>query len=183
MKFRGKDRILLIVFGALALVVMAAIFCLSQQPGDDSFKLSEAVLGGVKENGLDIFIPKITFGEAPAEGDGSFHFNLEGRKWAHFYLYALLGLVEFLWWFNVYKHRDGRPLRFRPLWAALSAFGFCLIYACTDELHQLFVDSREGRPGDVIYDSLGFGLFIGASLIVSLILPPLIKAFRNRRKV
>ncbi|AUM96473.1 TPA: VanZ family protein [Clostridium botulinum] len=38
-----------------------------------------------------------------------------------------------------------------------------VLYACTDEFHQLFVQGREGRIRDVFIDSIG--IFIGLFLI------------------
>ncbi len=167
MKITGRDRILLLIYGLAALAIMTAIFCFSQQEGAESYELSKTVLDGIKEHGLDIFTPVIAI-DGKAAGDGGFSFRLEGRKWAHFYLFALLGIAEFLWWRKLVglKVRLGGPLG-RTLAAAGSAFVFCLLYACADEFHQHFIDSRAGRPGDVIYDSLGFGISILIALAVT----------------
>ena len=43
------------------------------------------------------------------------------------------------------------------------AFGFAFIFACTDEIHQLFVPGRSGRIGDVLIDSRG--AVVGGSII------------------
>jgi len=39
-----------------------------------------------------------------------------------------------------------------------TAFIVTILYAMTDELHQQFIPSREGRPRDVIIDGIGAGL-------------------------
>ena len=39
---------------------------------------------------------------------------------------------------------------------------FCFIYACSDEMHQLFINGRSGEIRDVLIDSIG--AFIGISL-------------------
>ena len=31
----------------------------------------------------------------------------------------------------------------------------CFIYSCSDEIHQLFISERTGKPLDVIIDTLG----------------------------
>ena len=78
-----------------------------------------------------------------------------------------MGAVEFLWWEKFIRVKS-RPkgLLDRFLTAAALAFDFCLIYACADEFHQRFIDSREGKPLDVVYDALGFGLSILAVLLI-----------------
>lgn len=38
-----------------------------------------------------------------------------------------------------------------------------ILYACTDEFHQLFIPGREGKVRDVLIDSIG--VFIGVFLI------------------
>lgn len=35
------------------------------------------------------------------------------------------------------------------------SFILTFLYACTDELHQLFIDGRAGRPTDVLIDAIG----------------------------
>ena len=41
----------------------------------------------------------------------------------------------------------------------LISFVFCLLYACSDEIHQLYVSGRSGEVRDVLIDSMG--LIIG----------------------
>jgi len=62
------------------------------------------------------------------------------RKAAHFVNYAIL------FWLLV-----SGPLRERPYFA----FGLCVIYALTDEGHQLFVPNRGPSLYDVALDSTG----------------------------
>ncbi len=69
------------------------------------------------------------------------------RKVAHVTEYAVLTL---LWW---------RALRGLGLGAALpAAVAISLLYACTDEFHQTFVDGRRGTPVDVAIDSIGIAI-------------------------
>lgn len=79
------------------------------------------------------------------------------RKMAHFTEYAILG---FLAWRAV--HFDAAFASFSPgrqLWFALL---FCMLYASTDEFHQIFVPGREPAVRDVMLDSCGaaFGLLM-----------------------
>lgn len=76
---------------------------------------------------------------------GTIHFLI--RKGAHFTEYAVLGL---LW------YRAVNPtLRNWNLKPALWAFLLSSIYAATDEFHQTFTMTRDGRVMDVIIDSSG----------------------------
>lgn len=38
------------------------------------------------------------------------------------------------------------------------AFLFSLLYAATDEIHQMFVPTREGKIRDVLIDAIGIGV-------------------------
>ena len=68
------------------------------------------------------------------------------RKAAHFTLYFLLGLafISFLKEFDL----DNKQLL---IYTVL----FVFIYACSDEIHQLFVVGRSGEFLDVLLDTLG----------------------------
>ncbi len=68
------------------------------------------------------------------------------RKIAHFTEYMILGLLVI----NVikdYKIIDTKVLIISIL--------LCFIYACSDEIHQLFVAGRSGNVLDVIIDTIG----------------------------
>jgi VanZ family protein len=69
------------------------------------------------------------------------------RKLAHVTEYALL---TFLWW---------RALQGLGMRSALpAAIAISLLYACTDEFHQTFVDGRHGTPVDVGVDAIGIAI-------------------------
>jgi VanZ family protein len=70
------------------------------------------------------------------------------RKIAHVFLYACLALFVFFFFYTF-------PFSHRWLYFLLP-FGFCFLYACSDEIHQLFVDGRNGTFLDVLIDGIGF---------------------------
>lgn len=76
------------------------------------------------------------------------------RKGAHMTEYAVLALL--LWRARRKPARqDLRPWR----WAQAGfAFGLAALYAASDEFHQSWVPSREGRVADVFLDVAGAGL-------------------------
>ncbi|MBR3151329.1 MAG: VanZ family protein [Erysipelotrichaceae bacterium] len=68
------------------------------------------------------------------------------RKFAHSAEFFVLAFFAFLF-FDTFKKGD------------LPAFVFCFLYACSDELHQLFVGGRAARFTDVLIDMTGVLLF------------------------
>ncbi|MGZ8658029.1 MAG: VanZ family protein [Solirubrobacterales bacterium] len=86
------------------------------------------------------------FSGQPYEGPGMDWWEIAARKLGHLAAYALLTVG---WWWAV------RGLVARPLvWAA----GLSLLYACSDEYHQTFIEGRTGKVLDVAIDSLGIAL-------------------------
>jgi VanZ family protein len=78
------------------------------------------------------------FSAVPSLGTGLGTWDLVLRKLAHLTEYAILGLLL------------ARATR-RPVVALVLAAA----YAATDEVHQTFVEGREGTPRDVAIDTLG----------------------------
>lgn len=68
------------------------------------------------------------------------------RKSAHFFLYFVLGIFIFL----LAKEISGITLA-----TIIYTIIFCMLYACSDELHQLFVNGRCARIFDVFVDTCG----------------------------
>ena len=68
------------------------------------------------------------------------------RKCAHFFLYFILAILEFS---LLYKAFGLKPMTF------IYTIIFCFIYACSDEIHQLFIPGRSGEVLDVLIDTLG----------------------------
>lgn len=66
------------------------------------------------------------------------------RKTAHFTTYLILGLLVF----NLCKYNNVKNIIKISLLV-------CILYACTDEIHQLFVDGRSGEIFDVCIDTVG----------------------------
>ena len=89
----------------------------------------------------------------PFDGPELPWYELAARKLGHVAGYATLTAAW--WWALVGRVR-------RPLIAAVV---ISLLYACTDEYHQTFVEGRHGSPVDVGVDSVGIAL---ASLAIQL---------------
>ena len=119
----------------LPILWMIIIFMFSNQPATESSKLSSSVTEKFLHF-LGQAFPKVN-----SDIDWWHGFI---RKNAHFFIYFVLGglLVKPFKIANV-----KRPY--------ISAFAFSLLYAISDETHQLFIEGRVGHIRDVIIDSLG----------------------------
>jgi VanZ family protein len=71
--------------------------------------------------------------------------NFVVRKCAHFIEYMILALLAF----NLIK------LYFNIKQVVILTIVFVFLYACSDEIHQLFVLGREGAIRDVVIDTCG----------------------------
>ncbi|WP_243135853.1 VanZ family protein [Acetobacterium tundrae] len=112
---------------------MGLIFCFSNQPADQSDELSSC-------------IAKLTIGSLGFNVDiGYLDFYV--RKSAHFCIYLILAVLTLvaLKQSNVSK-------------AEVKVFIICVLYACSDEVHQLFILGRSGQVRDVFIDSTGVAL-------------------------
>jgi len=49
------------------------------------------------------------------------------------------------------------------------SFLFCILYALSDEFHQVFVPGRDPKLSDVLVDSAGTGLGIGLYVMVGIV--------------
>lgn len=122
---------------------MILIFYLSHQPSSSSKELSSGVMMLVI-NTLNKAIP--------VELDLDI-FHQFVRKSAHFFAYFILGVL-ILRALKNYRVNDMKKIGF--------ALILCIVYASSDEIHQLFIPGRSGEVRDVIIDSTGAltGLFI-----------------------
>jgi VanZ family protein len=84
------------------------------------------------------------------------------RKWAHLAEYALLALLV---WRALRRpvRNDSRPWDWRQAFLAL---GFVVLYATSDEIHQVFVPSRQASVLDVLIDTTGGALGLLALWII-----------------
>lgn len=128
----------------LVVLWMGLIFFFSSQPADDSKELST----GVTEVILSVV-------ESVAPESDLFVENLHHfvRKNAHFLIYFVLGMLVV---------RAFRVSQIRNKTSILLALGICIVYAISDELHQLFVPGRGAQVKDVLIDSTG--AFVGIIL-------------------
>ena len=126
-------RILKIAF---VLFWMILIFCFSLDTGEKSTKKSE---------GFMIHVTKLLFRRECSQKEIEKYSTIV-RKTAHFVIYFCLGgslMILF---------QDFHSLTIRDiLYTVLIVF----LYACTDEIHQTFIEGRTGSFIDVLIDTSG----------------------------
>jgi len=93
------------------------------------------------------------------------------RKTAHFTEYAILGILFSLFFRQFFPQKNGSRY-------FILAILFSFFYACTDEIHQLFIPGRSGQFTDVLIDTLGASF--GCLLLV--LFRHLRKAWRARHR-
>ncbi len=128
---------------------MGLIFYLSHQHATISSELSS----GITEMLINV-LGKFT---SPFQlGDGELHHIV--RKSAHFLAYLTLGVLVL----NSLRRSDifGK----RSVGIALL---ICILFATTDEVHQLFIPGRSGEARDVLIDSAGACMGIVVYFIIS----------------
>ena len=129
-----------IIKWVLVILCMVEIFMFSADPADESDKKSNFIIVSIAE----IMAGRKLTGE---EREKKIEENvLLVRKGAHFLIYFVLGFLV-LSLLKEYHDIDRKML--------LIAFVISFIYACSDEIHQLFVVGRSGNIIDVGIDSLG----------------------------
>ena len=135
----------------LLIICMATIFMFSADSGEASNKKSDGVIVRISE----FFVGHhLSDAERQEKIDKYVVFI---RKSAHYGIYFILGfliicnLVEF-------KNLDKTVILYY-------AIVFSFLYACSDEVHQLFVPGRSGKALDVLLDTFGSCCGIGFYLL------------------
>lgn len=121
----------------LLVLWMGFIFFFSSQTGQESSSVSGVI--------SDTVIP--VFGEVLTNSSVEFII----RKCAHMLEYFVLGVLVVL--------AFQKQKQLNSVWICLL---FCMLYACSDEFHQLWVNGRSGQLQDVLIDTIG--ALVGISL-------------------
>ena len=140
---KSKARARSTISGILALVWMCVIFAFSAQTKEESSVVSQGFSYRiVNTTGLLLHL------HIDEEQIREIANAIEGfvRKGAHMTEYAILAILIYVWL--------GRWQLSRRRMACTAAV-LTMLYACSDEFHQLFVAGRAGRVSDVLVDSAG----------------------------
>ncbi|TWH59762.1 VanZ family protein [Desulfitobacterium sp. LBE] len=137
-------RLILIISWVAVFLWMGIIFYLSAQMAAQSDELSQ----GIAERLLSAVAKAF-----PGLNVDYIQSNFLVRKSAHFLTYLVLSVLTM----NALRRSGIKGVRQIAI-----AIGICVLYAISDEAHQLFVPGRSGQLKDVLLDS--GGAIVGAAL-------------------
>lgn len=143
------------IAGILALVWMCVIFAFSAQTKEESSAVSEGFSYRiVNSTGLLLHL------HIDEEQIREIANAIEGfvRKGAHMTEYAILTILLYIWL--------GR-WQMSKVRMSCMAIIIAALYACSDEIHQLFVAGRAGRVSDVLVDSAGAIVGLALFLLIN----------------
>jgi VanZ family protein len=132
-----KQKTIIIISWISVLLWMVLIFCLSAQAAEQSKMLS---------GGLTSYVIEIARTVAPWINFDAEQLQHLIRKTAHFSAYLVLSILII----NAQKKSGLRGVK--VIYLALS---ICVLYAVSDEAHQLYVSGRSAQITDVLIDSAG----------------------------
>ncbi|WMJ85888.1 VanZ family protein [Anaerocolumna sp. MB42-C2] len=134
-----------------AVVMMLLIFQFSTANGEQSSGLSLGLTQKIIDTVTSVANIDLTPGEKLSMIE-AIHGPV--RKLGHLTEYALFAITVAFPLYTFHQKRRWNLL----FWCE----GICILYACSDEFHQLFVPERSGQITDVLIDSIGitFGLLI-----------------------
>ena len=142
----------------LTAAVMVMIFGFSTENAEKSDHRSGVFAGRL----VRLLYPDFDRMDPEQQEEAFFESQVIVRKCAHVTEYTVLGFLIRLCLESWFGHKTKRR---RTL--SLGAFGAGIVYACTDEAHQLSIDGRAGLWTDVLVDAGGVlaGIMIAALLI------------------
>ncbi len=137
-----------IIYTVLCIIWMMIIFLFSNQNATTSQSTSDKVASGIVGT-----IEVITNQEMGKEEKYNWIENIRFivRKSAHFFLYFVLGIFVY-----------GMLSSYAVSKAFLFSIAFCFLYACSDEIHQIFSVGRTAKILDILIDTSGS--FVGSLL-------------------
>ncbi len=137
-----------VLWTSALIIWMIVIFIFSNQNGEKSQKTSD----GLIKNVVNI-VYQISNRELTKEKEEQIIENtsLIIRKMAHFTVYFILGIISY---FTLKNYQVQNIVFYSIL--------ICVLYACSDEIHQLFSAGRSGKILDVMIDTSGsiLGIYI-----------------------
>ena len=165
----------ILILSLAVLLAAGAIFYFSSQDGPSSDQTS----GGFVRVALRLFVPD--YDELPPARQAQVrkNVNFAVRKAAHVFEYAVLGALLTLLLLEISKRRSQiTGLRYSPAVPLSAGVIIGLIYAATDEAHQIFT-GRSSKLSDVLIDLAG----VMAGAAAAWLLSRACSSLRNDKKV
>ncbi len=160
MKLNFLRSILLIILLGTFLI----IFGFSSQDAEES--------GGLSSNIAKLLLKQVYHDDIEDKEEILERTEKVIRKIAHFSIYTLVGflLMSFV---STYQLKENKRI--------IISLSVGVLYAASDEIHQLFIPGRSGQITDVILDSMGVLLGILVVLTVLEIYQKQVLSYRNKR--
>lgn len=124
----------------LIIIWMIIIFLFSNQSASESSKLSDGLIDNTIVKVYELFNGKASEEKKEIIID---NYTVFVRKSAHFVMYFILGILCFIYFKDFTKHY------------IIYSIIVCLLYAVSDEIHQMFSINRGPGVIDVLIDTLG----------------------------
>lgn len=140
----------------LLVFLMLIIYYLSNQPVGESRDLTKKTLI-IAADFIDRFIPIERF---KTKG-----IVTKFRKSAHYFLYLAMALIVMFGLKSIGMKGKKR---------IITTLLVCMVFAISDEIHQLFVEGRGAEIGDVVIDTLG--------ALSGIVIYQAFASFRKRRR-
>ena len=131
-----------IILTILLVIWMIVIFMFSNETGEASKTRSDGVARTTINVVTGVTHKKVTNKEKEKMIDNTRWFV---RKTAHFTLYFILGILVY---FTLSSYGINKRI-------IVFTIGICLLYAITDEIHQLLIGSRTFKITDILIDTSG----------------------------
>lgn len=83
------------------------------------------------------------------------HVTVSRNYWFDFTLFKTLHMIEYGTLFILIYRAIFNTTSLPKMKIGIIALLFTILYAISDEIHQLFIPTREGKVRDVIFDTIG----------------------------
>lgn len=130
------------------LLVMAIIFIMSNQSAKDSYKVTGTVVSVISKEPI-----------SQSDWDARSVVVTVMRKLAHITLFSLLGFFASNYFICTEKYASIKK-------AFVITFVLCILYAISDEFHQMFIPGRGASPMDILWDLIGSIIGILVSFLI-----------------
>lgn len=156
-----KINIVKIILIVLLILTCFQIFRFSNQNGTESKGISRKITIAITKNIKKI--QELSESEKQVALDKT---EKIVRKLAHFSIYTVVGILM-MSLMSIYKIKEVNKVCISLIVG--------MLYACTDEIHQIFIPERTALITDVLIDTLG----VGTGIILVILVSKLIKKMKK----
>lgn len=160
-KIVTKKNIIKMILIVLLVILLGVIFSFSNQDGEKSTSVSRGITERIIEH-----IEGIQKLDGYQKENALLRIEAVIRKIAHFSLYTLVGIIV-MGLMQVCNLKEKNKI--------LCTLGIGVMYAISDEVHQIFIPERTAKVTDVLIDSAGVLVGICIVLLVIRIIKSIVK--------